>query len=347
MKVLWFLALAVAVTGFASQADAVTVRTFKAGSWDASVHADEAGNFTHCTASADYKSGVTVIFSISKSFRWIVAFSHPNWKHEVGDTYPVAFTVDSMKPLRDRATAYTTSAVRIELADSAELFRRFRQGKVLRVATARKTVFEFNLTGTNEMLAVLLDCAGEKGGVKSTPMVSNPFSTTPVPPSAAKPAEQSSPNGPALRAEATSLAANLLSAAKLTGYRMMEPAEVPQMKGDVRWIIQAEEGLGSIRIIPTIDKDDLKAIGGKVIADDASTCSGKFVSGSMPDDDSGGARAFTVCEFSSGAIAMYYFTVPRTRGGVYVIATGSFGDTVRAKEAHEDFRQAAYKVLRK
>jgi hypothetical protein len=223
MKLSWLLGL-VAAVGFASMAEAATVKTFKAGTWDASVHAED-GVFTHCAASAVYKSGIAVIFSIDKSFSWVVAFSHRNWKYEIGETYPVAFTVDDMKPLTARATAYTTSAVRIQLKDSAELFARFKQGRVLRVATARKTVFEFNLTGTNEMLAVLLDCAGAKGGLKSVPMVSNPFGTSSASAPSQSPPRSAPPpqlNDAAFQAEATALAANLLSAADMTGYRMME-----------------------------------------------------------------------------------------------------------------------------
>jgi hypothetical protein len=349
MKLSWLLGL-VAAVGFASLAEAATVKTFKAGTWDASVHAED-GVFTHCAASAVYKSGIAVIFSIDKSFSWVVAFSHRNWKYEIGETYPVAFTVDDMKPLTARATAYTTSAVRIQLKDSAELFARFKQGRVLRVATARKTVFEFNLTGTNEMLAVLLDCAGAKGGLKSVPMVSNPFGTSSASAPSQSPPRSAPPpqlNDAAFQAEATALAANLLSAADMTGYRMMETAEVPQMKGDVRWIIPSKEAIGSIRIFPSMDKEEQRAIGGQLIADDAKECRGKFASGSMPEDDKGGtARAFTVCEAGSGPITMYYFTVPRSRGGAYVIATGSFGEAARAKEQHEEFRSAAYRFLRK
>jgi hypothetical protein len=214
-------------------------------------------------------------------------------------------------------------------------------------------VFEFNLTGTNEMLAVLLDCAGAKGGLKSVPMVSNPFgassasapSQSPSPARSAPPPQQ---NNAVFQAEATALAANLLSAADMTGYRMMETAEVPQMKGDVRWIIPGKEAIGSIRIFPSMDKEAQSAIGGQLIADDARECRGKFASGSMPEDDKGGtARAFTVCDTGSGPITMYYFTVPRSRGGAYVIATGTFGEAARAKDQHEEFRSAVYRFLHK
>lgn len=342
MKFLWLAGLA--IVGVVVQADAATVRKFKAGSWDASVHADESGAFTHCTASATYKSDISVIFSITKNFRWVVAFTHPAWKYRMGDTFPVAFTVDGMKPLSDRATAYTTSAVRIELADSSGLFQRFKQGRVLKVATAQR-VFQFNLTGTNEMLSALLDCAGQKGGLSKVPMASNPFApTTPD----RKPAAQSGTNDLALRAEATTLAANLLSAAGLPGYRLMLPTEVPQMRGDARWIIPGE-AIGTVRIFSSLGKEERRSLGGHLIADDAKLCKGRFASGSIPDED-GTVRVFTVCEEGTDVISMYYFTLPRSAGGTYVIATGSFGDAekaTRAKETHEDFRRAAYQACEK
>lgn len=337
----WLLGLA--ATCLASPADAATVRNFNVAGWNASVHTDRGGAFSHCASSSKYKSGISVIFSVNKNMRWTVGFMHPDWKYNVGDTFPIAFTIDDMKPISDRVTAFAASGVRLEADDSAELFKRFRLGNRLRVATVQR-VFEFNLTGTNEMLTSLAACAYAKGRVNGTPpMASNPF----APPEAARPRQADGAASATLRVEATAFAANLLSAANITGYRLLGPDEPPKVKGDARWIVPGKE-LGIVKILPGLKKEEQKAFGADLISEDARQCTGKFASGSMPDDEKGIARAFTICDLGEAILSMYYFTLPRPAGGAYVIATGSFGGeeaAAQAKEKHENFRNAAYTVI--
>jgi hypothetical protein len=350
MKLRWLLALTLGC--LASQAKAEVIRTFQVAGWKASAHSGSNGEFSYCSANARYKSGITLLFTITNDLRWGVAFMHPDWRYTIGESYPVAFTIDDMNPIHDRVTAVTKTGVSMRLKGSSELFSRFRYGSRLRLATARQ-VFAFDLTGTSEMLRVLLECAKHNGRPASPPMVSNPFA--PPPPSAKQakaPVHVNRPEvkvDPTLRAEATAFAANLLSAANVTGYRFLTPDELPKIKGDARWIVPGEE-IGLVSVRPGLNKDQQMALGGDLISEDARRCEGKFASGSMPDDEKGMARAFTLCDFGDVTVSMYYFTIPRPKGGAYVIATGSMGDALTASEAkrkHESFRDAAFKVVLK
>ena len=147
MKILSVVVLA--SVGFALQAHAAVMDKFKVRNWNVASYSDDAGAFTHCAASAESRNGITLIFSINKRLGWSVSFSNPNWQYEVGDSFNVAFTVDRMEPISEQAKAITTSGVEVGLADSGQLFRRFRRGNRLRVATENQ-IYDFNLNGTDE-----------------------------------------------------------------------------------------------------------------------------------------------------------------------------------------------------
>jgi hypothetical protein len=57
------------------------IRLFNVANWKAGAYAKDATDqFSHCAASARYKSGITVYFSINRSFEWSMGFSNPTWK---------------------------------------------------------------------------------------------------------------------------------------------------------------------------------------------------------------------------------------------------------------------------
>ncbi len=359
MRILSVVVLAAAC--FTVQAQAEVIDKFKVRNWDVASYSDDAGAFTHCAASAAYRNGITLIFSINKRLGWSISFSNPNWQYEVGDSFNLAFTVDRMEPISETAKAITTSGVEIGLADSGQLFRRFRRGNRLRVATENQ-IYDFNLTGTDEMLTVLLDCARQNGGreEEEIPVASNRFGpaptiptprSIPTPASLPKPGASSSLNkdssgDPNLKAEATALAANLLSTAKVSGFRLLAPSEQPELKGEARWTVP--QGLGTIQVFPAMSKEDEKSLGGQLVAGHAQVCKGKFSSGSLPDDGKDDrARVYSTCETESGTVKLYHFTVPRASGGVYVFTTGSQGSEADVKKLDGDIRAAAYQVITK
>ena len=350
--------LVLAMVGFATQAGAEVTNKFKVRNWDVETYSDDNGGFKHCAASAEYRNGITLFFSINKNLAWSIGFSHPNWSHEIGDTFNVAFRVDRMDPVSETAKAITASAVEIALADSGRLFNKFRRGNRLRVATENQ-IYDFNLNGTDEMLSVLLECAQQNGGREAeTPVASNRFGSTPtiptprsIPTPASLPrpgASSASPNrdpggDPNLRAEATALAANLLSSAKVSGFRLLAPNEQPDLKGEARWTVP--QGLGTIQVLPAMSKDDERALGGQLVAGHAQVCKGKFSSGSLPDGKDDRGRVYSTCETESGTVKLYHFTVPRASGGIYIFTTGSQGSDVDIKKLDGDIRAAAYQVI--
>jgi len=337
----FFVLFAICGAGLATgprPASAELMYNFPVGTWSAGAYTKQnTKQFNHCAAAANYNSGILMSFSVSRSFAWSMAFAHPSWRLTQGQTYDIAFTVGQMPPLRARAVAVGPNLVEVPLADSTELFQRFRQGYQLRVAAAGQ-VLAFNLTGTSQLLPVLLRCVQanlQPGG--TTTVAANPFAA-PAPSNSAS--QRSSAGGQerpaAYRAEALSLAANILGSAGIVGFQI---AEGDNGFVDAAW--QANRLFGMVRIEP---KDPPALISAGMIAVDAAGCKSRFASGSIPASDNDVPRMFTKCGDGDQGYTLFYFILPRKAGGHYLIGTGTSGADEPARQVESDIRQATLKV---
>jgi hypothetical protein len=324
-----------ALIGELRTASAELMYNFPVGTWSAGAYTKQnSRQFNHCAASASYNSGILMSFSVSRSFAWSMAFAHPSWRLTQGQAYDIAFTVDQMSPLRARAVAVGPNLVEVPLADSTELFQRFRQGYQLRVAAAGQ-VFAFNLTGTSQVLPALLRCVqANLQPAGTTTVATNPF-TAPAPANTtATPTSQGRPA--AYRAEALSLAANILGSAGIVGFQIAEGDGFV----DASW--RANNLFGMVRIEP---KDPPALISAGMIAVDAAGCRSKFASGSIPASNTNDVpRMFTKCGEGDQGFTVYYFILPRKAGGHYLIGTGVSGSDEPARQVEADIRQATMKV---
>ena len=316
-------------------ASADTLYEFRVGTWNGGAYSKQnTRQFNHCAAAATYNSGIMMLFSVSRSYAWSMSFAHRAWRLTRGQSYDIAFTVDGTPPIGARAIAIGPTQVEVPLADSTELFQRFRQGQQLRVAAAGQ-VFAFNLTGTSQVLPALLRCVQANLQPSGSPAVaSNPFAT-PAPAStntAATPASQERPA--AYRAEALSLAANILGSAGVVGFQI---AEGGNGYADAAW--RTDRLFGMVRIEP---KEPPTLISATTIAIDAAGCKNKFASGSIPGNDNDVPRMFTKCGEGEQGFTVYYFILPRKAGGHYLIGTG--GSDEPARQVESDIRRATLNV---
>jgi hypothetical protein len=307
---------------------------FHVGSWSAGAYTKQnTRQFNHCAAAATYNSGIMMFFSVSRSFAWSMGFAHPAWRLTQGQSYDIAFTVDQATPIGARAIAIGPGQVEVPLADSTELFQRFRQGYQLRVAAAGQ-VLAFNLTGTSQVLPALLRCVQanlQPSG--TTTVVANPFAA-PAPTNT--PASQGRPS--AYRAEAVALVANILGSAGVVGFQI---AEGDNGFVDAAW--RADRLFGMVRIEP---KEPPALISAGMIAVDAAGCRSKFASGSMPATGNNDLpRMFTKCGDGDQGYTVFYFILPRKAGGHYLIGTGASGSDEPARQVESDIRQATLKVV--
>src|SRR5215510_7793276 len=340
----WLMACGaiLAFVGGPRAASADTLYEFRVGTWNGGAYSKQnTRQFNHCAAAATYNSGIMMLFSVSRSYAWRMSFAHRAWRLTPGQSYDIAFTVDQAPPIGARAIAIGPSQVEVPLADSSELFQRFRQGQQLRVAAAGQ-VFAFNLTGTSQVLPALLRCVQANLQPSGTTTVAaNPFAA-PVP---ANTGGQRSNGGgqerpAAYRAEALSLAANILGSAGIVGFQI---AEGDNGFVDAAW--RANRLFGMVRIEP---KEPPALISAGMIAVDAAGCRSNFASGSTPASDNNDVpRMFTKCGDGDQGYTVFYFILPRKAGGHYLIGTGASGAEEPAKQVESDIRQATLKVTKR
>jgi hypothetical protein len=335
----------------ASYAGAAQLQTTYVGNWlVGSYSSDNTGGFSHCAASAAYRNGTLMLFAINKDFRWSMGFMNPQWQLSKGDSYPISFSVDGIPALRAQATALNDHQVKVELADSAALFNIFRRGQMLTVFAAGQTT-SFRLTTTSELLPTLGTCVRENRE-RQTRMVANPFVSRGDGPSSEikdkSPGEYS--GALARRAEATSLLANILAQAGISGFQILKPADMNEVKADAAWRAGGSFGTLSITTDTNAKPTDLTS---SILAGDARTCQGAFLSGSMPDDQNKqDVRVFTTCRSDAKTLTAYYSVLQRPEGGFYILAT--VGDekpdvavAKPTKTVDSGIRTAAYRILQK
>ena len=319
------------------------IRLFKIYNWKAGAYASNTTNqFSHCAASAKYKSGITVLFSINRKYEWSMAFSKPDWGLNRGEVYDIAFRIDQLTPYRAKARAISQTLVQVPLRDSSTLFRQFRDGQRLRVATANQ-VFGFKLTDTSEILPTLLKCvrnyvnnpiAADNANPFKKQASSNPFSAP------------SNNTGAASRLEATTIAANLMGASGIKGFQLLPPDAAARIKVDAAW--KAGNTIGTIRIVTSANIKSLKDISGRLIGGNATNCKGTFASGAVPEPGNDSVvRLFTACKVGDQATTIYYLAMNRRQGGYYLFSTASKDSQGAAKETDAMIRQAVERAIPK
>lgn len=158
MRVLALAAIAAAT--FGTTASAATITSYKVAGWSMGAYTnDQTGRFSHCAASAQYRNGLLLLFSVSESFQWSIGFSNQQWNLRPGREVEVDFRIDGGRQNTVRGNAVTEKLLRARLPDSVELFNQFRQGLRLVVNLNDNAPVTFNLTDTNAMLTEVLQCA--------------------------------------------------------------------------------------------------------------------------------------------------------------------------------------------
>ena len=165
---LW--AIAVFAASLAAPANAASITNYNVGGWDVAAFTDDnSGRFTHCAASARYKSGILLLFSVSDTFQWSIGFSSPEWELRPGRDFNVDYRIDGGRVNNARGIAANTRLIRATLPDSVELFNQFRYGSRLVVSVDDRTPVNFDLTNTNAMLTEVLRCAQKYKGQANRP----------------------------------------------------------------------------------------------------------------------------------------------------------------------------------
>ncbi len=325
-------ALGGALSLAACAAGAAELNSVKVGNWKVAAYSDDAsGGFSHCASHAAYRSGVGLLFSVNKNLDWSLGFQAQRWSMKKGESYEVRYQVDNGPVRTSKAVAITATLVQMDLPDQASIFNEFRYGRVLKAEGGDERL-NFALTDTQFMLAEVLRCA-------------DTWRKRAVARNEAAPRLSPAPAGPSdadRRLEATTIAVNLLSRAKVAGFELMQGAELPDKLKAHHAAWRAEGILGTVRVLT--GEDGPEKIRGGLISSDAQACTDRFASGAMPDDGGKGLSLFTACDGEKGWAAVY-IAVPRQKGGFYVVSLLGKPDRAdEVKTVSAAFRSAAGQV---
>lgn len=327
--------------------------SIRVAGWSGGAYAsDRTGQFSNCIVSANYKSGITFGVMLSPTYDWSLAFSRPDWRMNVGQSFPIVLTFDNRETITVTGRVGASNIVFVPMPPQSALVRAFRSARIMS-AFAQGSLFQFKLTGTSILLPSLVSCVKtiNAGGLAAA----GDFTVRPTqvavpqmgPPQSAASGPKNSDEKEDYTAEATVIAANLLSQAGISGFRLVTSAEVPDVKADAAWV--ARDVVGTINVMSKLKSTDLDEVKGILIGADAKNCKGTFFSGSVSDDSDAKdalTRVFTTCQVKNDPTTSYYLAVPRKAGGLYILRTTTTAKSeTPAKEADANIRKAVFSAI--
>jgi hypothetical protein len=304
-----------------SRAHAAALRNFQLGAWFAGAYTnDQTKQFSHCAASAPYRSGISMVVSIGRDFGWRLGFADEAWNLTPNQQIPVRLVFDIGAPWDGTAFANGPKSVAIPMPNNSALIGTFRAGTMM-TAYASGQVYQFRLDGTSRLMAELARCvttelAAERGEPPPRLAATAPSSINPTP--TERPVPQ--PSNSDLELAATRIASNLLLEANLPHAKLLTTSDTPAgLKGrGAAW--SSDAGFGAVALLPASVASDPQQAASQLISSDAGTCKGDFASGRSSElvDDKLVTKALTACKESTGTRAFRYFILQRPGSGFVV-----------------------------
>ena len=116
---------------------------------------DETGAFSHCAATTPYANGVILVVSQNAAGTWSLAFASPSYHFNKGENAAIDVTFDGQEQARLFATAYRTDMLTAVMP--VNVVRAFQKASLM-VATAGRSVLNFDLKSTGPVIAALANC---------------------------------------------------------------------------------------------------------------------------------------------------------------------------------------------
>lgn len=334
-----------------------------AAGWSGGAYTDtKTGEFSSCIASASYKSGINFGVLVSKTYNWMLAFTHPSWTLSEGQKFPIVLSFDGRNTFNVDGVAVAKTTVFVPMPDNSALIKSFRAARAMS-AFAQGNLFQFNLNGTSVLIPALVSCVKtiNAGGIAAatdfsvgvrtaTPKLVGPA----APPTTASSLEPSRPQegSPELQLEAMQLASNfILKATSLSHPSLVGRSETPVSIASTGAAWKADNATGFVRIIPPQPNVAGLEVAAAIVGNDAKDCKGKFASARNSElvDSEVVFRGMSSCEGSEKSVVGEYFIFPRKAGGFIMFSvltpTKAIGQQIQGQQRDElnaGFRKAAY-----
>lgn len=142
-----------------AQAELIRGSQILFGNWSGGAYTNDAsGAFSHCVVSSDYKSGDTLMFSLTREGMVGVGIISPNMNLNPGNQFPVALYVDRRQPIYGTATASDDNFATLLIPDLEKALSSFKRGRTL-VVEGQGLRGSYDLTGTFRALDQVTNCA--------------------------------------------------------------------------------------------------------------------------------------------------------------------------------------------
>ncbi len=119
---------------------------------------DQTGAFSHCAATAPYANGISLVVGHNVAGSWLLSFASPSFKFTNGESTAIDVLFDGQEQARLIATANAPNMLTAIMPPNVT---RVFQKASLMVATAGRTVQQFQLTSTAPLIAALATCVTE------------------------------------------------------------------------------------------------------------------------------------------------------------------------------------------
>jgi S1-C subfamily serine protease len=146
--------LQVLLTGLANAAG--PFGSVNVGNWIGGAFShDETGAFSHCAATAPYANGVILVVAQNAAGSWLLSFASPGYRFNKGENAAIDVIFDGQEQARLFATANQPNMLTAIMPTN--VVRTFQKASLM-VATAGRTVLNFDLTSTGPVIAALANC---------------------------------------------------------------------------------------------------------------------------------------------------------------------------------------------
>ena len=277
-----------------------------------------------CSAQLTNADKITIIYSLDRRYVWSLEISSPAWNFTKGASFQVALGLGDSGSLRVQAIATDPQLVRVQLPDSLSAFKSFT--RIIQAGfAAGGLTSHFDLASNNQVLTALTKCVVRYGSSGRSRAAVATWLKSLVTPG----------NDGSNHNEASALATNIMTEAAIPNAAGVPQNAIPAgLTGDVFW--KVGKILFTVSIVPQIEVPSFDDLPELIIGGDAQKCRGDLFAGSVIDvvRTLRVARAITNCLTSEATTTVYYFVVPRKKGGVYLLETVTNGFEITALGEH-------------
>lgn len=129
---------------------------------------NSSGQFSHCAASAEYLSDVTLVIYVNSDFSWELGFVSDGWALETGRDHDVFLRFDRGAGEWLKASALADDHLVISMPGEESLIRQFRGGRTMYLEFAGRS-YAFDLSGTSRVTALVAECVSRYANVSTPP----------------------------------------------------------------------------------------------------------------------------------------------------------------------------------